>query len=65
MAVLNEFKTNAARNNLYRARLDYLRVQNTIAGEIQEANARAEKAEAEKERLRAKLIAAGIDPDAE
>jgi hypothetical protein len=46
MAVLTDFKTNAARNNLYRARLDFLRVQNTIAGELEDANARAEKAEA-------------------
>lgn len=57
MAVLNDFKTNAARNNLYRARLEYIRVQNSIAQDMAETKARLEEAEAraesERERARA------------
>ena len=79
MAVLTDFQTNAARNDLYRARLDYLRVQNTIAADLartraekEQAVAREEQAVAEKEqavaeteRLKARLRALGVDPDRE
>ena len=72
MAVLTDFQTNAALNDLYRARLDFIRTQNTMQADKDDAIAAKEKAEAErdqeragKERLRAKLLAAGIDPDAE
>jgi predicted transposase/invertase (TIGR01784 family) len=77
MAVLTDFQTNAARNDLYRSRLDYFRVQNTMAGALADALAEKEEALAEKEealaekkealareaRLRERLRAAGIDPD--
>ena len=105
MAVLTDFQTNAARNDLYRSRLDYLRVQNTMVTGLEqalaekeqalarEAQAVAQKAQAvaqkaqavaekeqalaekeqvmareaqalaEKNRLRERLLAAGIDPD--
>lgn len=78
MSVLTDFQTNAARNDLYRSRLDYLRVQNTMADELAQALADKEQAlakeahaVAEKEKallreaqLRQRLLAAGIDPDA-
>ena len=77
MAVLTDFQMNAARNDIYRARLDYMRVQKTAAtglalalAEKEQALAREEKALADKEqalareaRLRDLLLAAGIDPD--
>ncbi len=79
MSVLSDFQTNAARNDLYRSRLDYLRVQNTMAGSLAQALADKEQALADKEQaladkeqalareaqLRERLRAAGIDPDGE
>ena len=79
MSVLTDFQTNAARNDLYRSRLDYLRVQNTMADELARALANTERALANEERavaateralaraaqLRERLRAAGIDPDSE
>jgi hypothetical protein len=78
MAVLTDFQTNAARNDLYRSRLDYLRVQNTMADELAQAlsdkaQALSDKAQALSDKaqglareaqLRERLRAAGIDPDA-
>jgi predicted transposase/invertase (TIGR01784 family) len=49
MAVLTDFQTNAARNDLYRSRLDYLRVQNTMATGLEQALAEKEQALVEKE----------------
>ena len=77
MSVLTDFQTNAARNDLYRSRLDQIRVQNTMAGSLAQALADKEQALAEREqalakeaqalvreaKLRERLIAAGIDPD--
>ncbi|GDX83446.1 hypothetical protein LBMAG42_52570 [Deltaproteobacteria bacterium] len=63
MSVLTDFQTNAARNDLYRSRLDYLRVQNTMAAELAEALAREAQALVREARMRERLIAAGIDPD--
>ncbi|GDX83017.1 hypothetical protein LBMAG42_48280 [Deltaproteobacteria bacterium] len=77
MSVLTDFQTNAARNDLYRSRLDQIRVQNTMAGSLAQALADKEQALADKEKalakeaqalvreakLRERLIAAGIDPD--
>jgi len=79
MSVLTDFQTNAARNDLYRSRLDYLRVQNTMADELAQALANEAQARADKEqalaneaqarareiRLRERMLAAGIDPDQE
>ena len=79
MSVLTDFQTNAARNDLYRSRLDYLRVQNTMAAELARALADTERALANEARaladtaralarvarLRERLLAAGIDPDSE
>ena len=72
MSVLTDFQTNAARNDLYRSRLDYLRVQNTMADELAQALADTERALADTEQalarvaqLRDRLRAAGIDPDSE
>lgn len=72
MSVLTDFQTNATRNDLYRSRLDYLRVQDTMAGGLARALAKEQQAIAEKEQglareaqLRQRLLAAGIDPDAE
>jgi predicted transposase/invertase (TIGR01784 family) len=72
MSVLNDFQTNAARNDLYRSRLDYLRVQNTMEVSLAQALADKERAFADRERalareaqLRERLRAAGIDPDQE
>ena len=79
MSVLTDFQTNAARNDLYRSRLDYLRVQNTMADELAQALAATEQALADKDQaladkeqglareaqLRERLRAAGIDPDSE
>jgi hypothetical protein len=72
MAVLTDFQTNAARNDLYRSRLDYLRVQNTMADELaqalaNEARALAKEAQAlvREAKMRDRLLAAGIDPDAQ
>ena len=79
MSVLIDFQTNAARNDLYRSRLDYLRVQNTMADELAQALADTEQALADTERaladtaqalarvarLRERLRAAGIDPNSE
>ena len=64
MSVLTDFQTNAARNDLYRSRLDYLRVQNTMADELAQALADREQAFAELVELRQRLRSAGIDPDA-
>jgi hypothetical protein len=57
MSVLNDFQTNAARNDLYRSRLDYLRVQNTMEVSLaraladkEQAVAREEQAVADRER---------------
>ncbi len=61
MSVLSDFQTNAARNDLYRSRLDYLRVQNTMAGELEQALAEKEQALAEKERALAKEAQALTD----
>lgn len=44
MAVLTDFQTNAARNDLYRSRLDYIRVQNTMAVGMEQALAREAEA---------------------
>jgi hypothetical protein len=70
--VLTDFQTNAARNDLYRSRLDYLRVQNTMADELaqalaNEARALAKEAQAlvREAKMRDRLLAAGIDPDAQ
>ena len=70
MSVLTDFQTNAARNDLYRSRLDYLRVQNTMADELAQALADKAQAFADREqalareiRLRERMFAAGIDPD--
>ncbi len=49
MSVLTDFQTNAARNDLYRSRLDYLRVQNTMADELAQALADKERALAKEE----------------
>jgi hypothetical protein len=72
MSVLTDFQTNAARNDLYRSRLDYLRVQNTMADELAQALADKDRALAKEEQalareaqLRERLRAAGIDPDSE
>jgi hypothetical protein len=79
MSVLNDFQTNAARNDLYRSRLDYLRVQNTMEVSLAQALADKEQAFADREQafadkeralareaqLRERLRAAGIDPDQE
>ena len=72
MSVLTDFQTNAARNDLYRSRLDYLRVQNTMADELAQALADKAQAFADREqalareiRLRERMLAAGIDPDDE
>ena len=72
MSVLTDLQTIAARNDLDRSRLDHLRVQNTMAGELARALAETERALANTEqtlarvaRLREKLHDAGIDPDAE
>lgn len=46
MAVLTDFQTNAALNDLYRARLDFIRTQNTMQADRDDAIARAERAEA-------------------
>lgn len=78
MSVLTEFQVNAARNDLYRSRLDALSVQATqeaamaeaLAGKEQERVAKEqeraakEEALARVERLRERLRAAGMDPDA-
>jgi predicted transposase/invertase (TIGR01784 family) len=78
MTVLTEFQVNAARNDLYRSRLDALSVQATQEAAMAEALAAKEQALAAKEeeraakeealgrveRLRERLRAAGIDPDA-
>jgi hypothetical protein len=65
MAVLTDFQTNATRNDLYRARLDYLRVQNTIAvsmaqalADKEQALAREAQALADKEQARAETAQA-------
>jgi vacuolar-type H+-ATPase subunit D/Vma8 len=77
MAVLTDFQTNAARNDLYRSRLDYLRVQNTMATGLEQALvekeqalareaqalAREAQALAREIKLRERMLAAGIDPD--
>ena len=65
MSVLTDFQTNAARNDLYRSRLDYLRVQNTMADELAQALANEARALAREAQLRERLRAAGIDPDSE
>jgi predicted transposase/invertase (TIGR01784 family) len=79
MSVLTDFQTNAARNDLYRSRLDFLRVQNTMADELAQAlsdkaQALSDKAQALSDKaqglareaqLRERLRAAGIDPDAQ
>lgn len=79
MSVLTDFQTNAARNDLYRSRLDQIRVQNTMAGSLARALANEAQAVAEKEqavaekedalareaKLRERMLAAGIDPDGE
>ena len=53
MSVLTDFQINAARNDLYRSRLDYLRVQNTMADELAQALADTERALANEARARA------------
>jgi hypothetical protein len=72
-------QTNAARNDLYRSRLDQIRVQNTMAGSLAQALADKEQALANEARaldkeaqalvreakMRDRLLAAGIDPDAQ
>jgi len=65
MPVLTDFQTNAARNDLYRSRLDYLRVQNTMADELAQALAKEAQALARETRLRERMLAAGLDPDSE
>ena len=65
MSVLTDFQTTAARNDIYRSRLDYLRVQNTMAAELEEALAREAQALVREAKMRLRLLAAGIDPDAE
>jgi len=50
MSVLTDFQTNAARNGLYRSRLDYLRVQNTMADELARALADKDRAVANEAR---------------
>jgi predicted transposase/invertase (TIGR01784 family) len=79
MSVLIDFQTNAARNDLYRSRLDQIRVQNTMAGSLAQALADKEQALANEARaldkeaqalvreakMRDRLLAAGIDPDAQ
>jgi len=62
MSVLNDFQTNAARNDLYRSRLDYLRVQNTVASSLakalaDEAQARADEAQARADEEQARASA--------
>ncbi len=49
MAVLIEFQNNAALNDLYRSRLDYIRTQNTMEADREEAVAAKEEALAAKE----------------
>ena len=58
MAVLTDFQTNAARNDLYRSRLDYLRVQNTVAAGLEQALAERERALAEREQAIADSVQA-------
>ena len=53
MSVLTDFQTNAARNDLYRSRLDYLRVQNTMADELAQALANEARALAKEEQAMA------------
>jgi hypothetical protein len=53
MSVLTDFQTNAARNDLYRSRLDYLRVQNTMATSLAQAQADEAQARAAAEQARA------------
>jgi len=46
MAVLTDFQTNAALNDLFRSRLDFIRTQNTMQADRDDAIAAKEKAEA-------------------
>ena len=50
MAVLTDFQTNAARNDLYRSRLDFLRVQKTMVSSLEEALADKARTAADLER---------------
>jgi len=61
MSVLNDFQTNAARNDLYRSRLDYLRVQNTMATSLAQAQADEAKARADEAQARAAAEQARAD----
>jgi septal ring factor EnvC (AmiA/AmiB activator) len=63
MSVLTDFQTNAARNDLYRSRLDYLRVQNTMADELAQALADTERALADTERALADTARALADTE--
>jgi len=60
MAVLTDFQTNAARNDLYRSRLDYLRVQNTMAVGMAQALAREAEALVREAQVRAEKEQAQI-----
>ena len=63
MAVLQEFKTNAEWNAVYRARLDWQRIQATREEAMAQALADKMEALAELERLREAMRSAGLDPD--
>jgi predicted transposase/invertase (TIGR01784 family) len=63
MSVLNDFQTNAARNDLYRSRLDYLRTQNTMAGSLEQALAEKDQALAEKDQALAEKDQALAEKD--
>ncbi len=49
MAVLTDFQTNAALNDLYRSRLDFIRTQNTMQADRDDAIAEKEAERAAKE----------------
>ena len=63
MSVLTDFQTNAARKDLYRSRLDYLRVQNTMADELARALADTERALAKEARALADTAQALADTE--
>jgi predicted transposase/invertase (TIGR01784 family) len=65
MAVLADFQTNAARNDLYRSRLDYLRAQNTMTGSLERALAAEQEALAKLERQTAELERERADKERE
>jgi hypothetical protein len=49
MSVLKDFKTNAALNDVYRARMDFLRREMTQREDVEQARAERERALAERD----------------